>query len=135
MLLSGSGIARARLYGGPPDLWDGFTRFLYTLAHHSVVGAMLMILAYALLFVIPVIKVVLALASGATVGSVGLPLAQVGLGMIMFLTATGRYGLAFSEMLFFPLGAAVWIGMIGKAISVSMGKKGVPWKGRTIHLP
>jgi hypothetical protein len=135
MLLSGSGIARARLYGGPPDLWDGFTRFLYTLAHHSVVGAMLMILAYALLFVIPVIKVVLALASGATVGSVGLPLAQVGLGMIMFLTATGRYGLAFSEMLFFPLGAAVWIGMIGNAISVSMGKKGVPWKGRTIHLP
>ncbi len=134
-LMSGSGIARARLYGGPPDLWDGFTRFLYTLAHHSVVGAMLMILVYAMLFVIPVIKVILALASGSGVAPVVLPLVQIGLGMVMFLAATGRYGLAFSEVLFFPLGAAVWIGMIGKAISVSMSKQGVNWKGRVIKLP
>jgi chlorobactene glucosyltransferase len=134
-LLSGSGIARARLYGGPPDLWDGFTRFLYTLAHHSVIGAVFMILAYALLFVIPVLKVILALATGAKLASVGLPLIQVGLGMVMFLAATSRYGLSLSEVLLFPLGAAVWIGMIGKAISVSMSKKGVKWKGRVIKLP
>jgi glycosyltransferase involved in cell wall biosynthesis len=134
-LLSGSGIARARLYGGPPDLWDGFTRFLYTLAHHTVAGAMLMILVYLMLFVLPVIKVILALATGAKLLSVGLPLIQIGLGMAMFLAATGRYGLALSEVLFFPLGAAVWIGMIGKSISVSMGKQGVNWKGRVIKLP
>ncbi len=134
-LLSGSGIARARLYGGPPDLWDGFTRFLYTLAHHSVVGAVLMILVYAMLFVIPVVKVIAALATGAKLLSVGLPLVQVGLGMVMFMAAMSRYGLSLSEVLFFPLGAAVWIGMIGKAISVSISRQGVNWKGRVIKLP
>jgi glycosyltransferase involved in cell wall biosynthesis len=134
-LMSGAGIAKARLYGGPPELWNGFTRFLYTMAHRTVAVAMLMIVAYALLFVLPVIKVVLALATGATVATVGLPLAQVGLGMVMLMAATGRYGLALSEVLFFPLGAAVWIGMIGRAISVSMSKQGVQWKGRVIHLP
>jgi hypothetical protein len=66
---------------------------------------------------------------------VGLSLVQIGLGMVMFLAATSRYGLSLSEVLFFPLGAAVWIGMIGKAISVSMSKKGVTWKGRVIKLP
>lgn len=134
-LMSGAGIAKARLYGGPPELWNGFTRFLYTMSHRTVAVAMLMILAYALLFVLPVIKVVLALATGATVATVGLPLAQVGLGMVMLMAATGRFGLALSEVIFFPLGAAVWIGMIGKAISVSMTKQGVQWKGRAIHLP
>ncbi|MBN2225373.1 MAG: glycosyltransferase [Deltaproteobacteria bacterium] len=134
-LLSGSGIARARLYGGPPELWDGFTRFLYTLAHHSVLGAIFMILAYAILFVIPVVKVIVALATGAKLASVGLSLAQVGLGMAMFLAAMSRYGLTISEVLFFPLGAAVWIVMIGKAISVSMSKQGINWKGRVIKLP
>jgi len=134
-LLSGAGIARARLYGGPPDLWDGFARFLYSMAHQKIALALLMIVAYARLFVIPVIKVVLALATGATAASVGLPLAQIGLGMIMFLTAMGHYGLAFSEMLFFPVGAAMYIGMLGKTISISMSKQGVPWKGRTIKLP
>jgi chlorobactene glucosyltransferase len=134
-LLSGSGIARARLYGGPPDLWDGFTRFLYTLAHHSVAGAALMIFVYALLFIVPVIQVIWALATGDGVASVAISLIQVALGMVMFLTATGRFGLSLSEVLFFPLGAAVWVGMIGKAISVSMSKQGVNWKGRTIKLP
>jgi glycosyltransferase involved in cell wall biosynthesis len=134
-LLSGAGIARARLYGGPPDLWEGFTRFLYSMAHRTVALAMLMILIYAMLFVLPVIKVVLALATGAKIASVALPLVQIGLGMIMFLAAVGRYGLAFSEVLFFPLGAAVWIGMIGKALSVSMSRQGVAWKGRNIKLP
>jgi glycosyltransferase involved in cell wall biosynthesis len=134
-LLSGSGIARARLYGGPPDLWEGFTRFLYSTAHRTVALALLMILVYAVLFVLPVIKVVLALATGAKLVSVALPLVQIGLGMIMFLAAMGRYGLAFSEVLFFPLGAAVWIGMIGKALSVSMSKQGVNWKGRVVKLP
>ncbi len=134
-LLSGSGIARARLYGGPPDLWDGLTRFFYSMAHRTVAVALLLIVAYALLFVIPVVKVILALAGGAKLASVMLPLIQVGLGMLMFLTATGQYGLAVSELLLFPLGAAVWIGMIGKAVSDSMGKKGVNWKGRVLNLP
>ncbi len=134
-LLSGSGIARAKLYGGPPELWEGFTRFLYTLAHNSVIGAVLMILAYAFLFVIPVLQVIMALATGAKLASVGLSLIQVGLGMVMFLAATSRYGLSLSEVLFFPVGAAVWIGMIGNAIVVSMSKKGVKWKGRVIKLP
>ena len=134
-LLSGGGIARARVYGGPPDLWEGMARSLYTLAHRSLLGAVLMIITYALLFVIPFLTVIYTLVMGDKLGSVVLPIVQIGLAMVMFMAAMGRYGLAFSEVLLFPLGAAVWIGMITKAISVSLAKQGVTWKGRTVRLP
>jgi chlorobactene glucosyltransferase len=134
-LLSGAGIARARGFGGPQDLWDGIVRFLYAPAHKNVLAAVLMIIGYALLFVIPFLKVVYTLATGGKLVAVALPIVQIGLGMVMYIAAVGRYGLAFSEVLFFPLGAAVWIVMIAKAISVSSSKQGVKWKGRTIKLP
>ncbi len=135
VLLSGGGIARAKVYGGPPELWDGLTRFHYTTAHRALAVAFLTLISYAVLFVIPFFNVAYTLLTQWTVSPVVISVVSILLGMVMFLTAAGRYGLALSEILFFPIGAVVWIGMIGKAISVSMAREGVRWKGRTVRLP
>ncbi len=134
-LLSGASLAKAKVHGKPPDLWEGLTRYLYSMANRTLIGSMLLAVLYFSLFVFPAIKI-LALPFTAEFAGPQLiaPIVQILFGIIMFLTAVGSFGLTFGEAIFLPLGALIWVGMFIRAMLVVMSKQGILWKGRKIHL-
>ena len=134
-LLSGAKIARAKFHGKPPALWDGLTRFLYSMADRSLVGALLMAVLYTIIFVLPVMKILYTVFTVGFETSLLVSVAHILLGIIMFFVAVGSFGLKIGQALLFPLGAAVWVGMILRAMMLSMAKEGIMWKGRTVKLP
>jgi len=134
-LLSGATLAKAKVHGKPPMLWEGLTRYLYSMAHKSPIGSILLAVLYFTLFVLPTIQLVyLPFSEGFETTQLILPVAQILLGIVMFLTAVGSFGLTLGEALFLPLGALVWVGIFIKAILAVLSKQGIEWKGRTIHL-
>ena len=130
-ILSGAKIARAKVYGPPPALWDGLTRFLYSLAKSSAFGALMLALMYFLLFALPSAQFAYRLFGG---GDLILPAIEIALGMIMFAVAVGEYGLAVSEILLFPLGAFIWCMMIVRAVLFASKKGGIVWKDRKVVI-
>lgn len=135
-LLSGAKIARAKVHGPPPALWEGLTRYLYSMAKRSILASLLLAFFYFFLFVLPAAKILYLPFSADFVSSqLIFPAIEVFLGIIMFLTAVGSFGLTFSQALMLPIGALMWIGMFGRAIIVAMGKEGIVWKDRTIKIP
>jgi len=88
---------------------------------------------YFILFLLPWIQLVSYLLGGAhTLFGLLVPIANVFLGAMLYIIATGRYGLTFGRALLVPLGAAAWIVTIFRAIGRLSGPGTIDWKGRTI---
>lgn len=134
-LLSGASLAKAKVHGKPPELWEGLTRYLYSMANRSMIASLLLALLYFILFVFPTIKLlVLPFTMGFTAPQLIMPAAQFVLGVTMFTTAVGSFGLTLGEAIMLPVSALIWVAMFIRAILVVMSKQGILWKGRTIHL-
>jgi len=132
-LLSGESLCRVRPYGPPPDLWEGLIRHHITTASRSAVLSISFAVLYFVLFVLPWLQLVSYLLGDThTLFGVMVPIANVLLGIVLYIAATGRYGLTLGRALLVPLGALAWIVTIFRAIGKVSGTGSIQWKGRTI---
>ena len=132
-LLAGESLCRVRPYGPPPALWEGLVRHHVQTASGSVLLSISFAVFYFMLFVLPWIQLVSYLLGGThTLFGVIVPIANVLLGILLYITATGRYGLTLGRALFVPLGAMAWIVTIFRAIGTVSGPGTIQWRGRTI---
>ncbi|MBN1882666.1 MAG: glycosyltransferase [Deltaproteobacteria bacterium] len=132
-LLSGESLCRVRPYGPPPNLWDGLIRHHVSTASRSAMLSISFAAISFVLFVLPWLQLVSYLMGDVhTLFGVMVPIANVLLGAVMYLTATGRYGLTLGRALLVPLAALAWIVTIFRAIGKVSGTGTIQWKGRTV---
>jgi len=132
-LLSGESLCRVRPYGPPPELWEGLIRHHITTASRSAVLSVSFTVFYFILFILPWLQIVSYLLGDTyTLFGLMVPIVNVLLGIILYITAAGRYGLTLGRALLVPLGATAWIVTIFRAIGRISGTGTIQWKGRTI---
>jgi chlorobactene glucosyltransferase len=128
----GSTTYGVRMYTGLRDVWDGFSKNVFSAMGNSVVVVAVWSLFLLLTQVFPFGFVAAALLTGdRTLAGFYLPLAHVAVALAIRLALTIRFRQAAWAVLTHPVGWLVVIAIAWNSTYLALSGKGHAWKGRT----
>ena len=128
----GSTTYGVRMYEGLRDVWNGFSKNVFSAMGNSVVVVTIWSLFLLITQVFPFGFVVAALISGdRTVSGFWLPLAHVVIALGIRLALTVRFRQAVWAVLTHPIGWLIVIAIAWNSTYLALSGKGHAWKGRT----
>ncbi|MDP2727603.1 MAG: glycosyltransferase, partial [Dehalococcoidia bacterium] len=135
-LAEGQDLVQVRMYTSLSGLWEGWTKNVFLGADKKLSLLLVVLVFVFVLGVWPVLLLVWAVLA-AVLGLPSLTLAAVATAFQFLVTfyygarVNRRLGMPVAYVLGFPLGAAVFMGILVNSAYRILGGRGVTWKGRT----
>ncbi|MBC8136671.1 MAG: glycosyltransferase [Fibrella sp.] len=128
----GSTTYGVRMYDGLRDVWNGFSKNVFSAMGNSVVVVAIWSLFLLITQVFPWGFVAVALANGdRTIAGFYLPLAHIAIALGIRLALTFRFRQALWAVLTHPVGWLIVIAIAWNSTYLALSGKGHAWKGRT----
>jgi hypothetical protein len=132
------------MYRGAAEVWAGFSKNFFAFFNNSLPFLAVTLIAYTLLYVAPPLWLLAGGTRAAIMGGIvdgperwawlGLPLLQVGCGVVMRLLLAARFHFRPADAFLHPLSVALQIA-IGLNSARLARRGGGSWKGRALGNP
>ena len=127
----GTRTYRVRMYNSLREIWDGFSKNLFSAMGRSLAIVSLWCAFVLTTQILPFVFFAIALMTGnRSVAGFTLPLIQVGVALLIRIALAARFRLAFWAVPLHPLGWIIFLCIALNSAYLGLSGKGYTWKGR-----